>query len=364
MTVALVTNYLPPYRRPLYRRLAEQLDVEVYCFGGEARYMSQSMTDLDDQLASADFPAHRLAHERDAMRLAKRHDAVISSTAGRVALPAAYIGARRSGRPFLLWASLWRHPRSPAHVISFPLLRHMYRHAGAVLTYGPHVSRYVVRYRRHDRGVIVAPQAVEPEVFGRAVSAHEVAAWRADLDLGGGSLVLFVGRLVREKGIDVLAQAWRGLGNGDARLCVIGDGPQRPEETVFGDNVVFAGRVRREVLPVAYAAADVLVVPSISTPRFREPWGLVCNEGMSQGCAVVATTAVGAAAGGLVLDRESGLVVEAGDAAALADAIGRLLADATLRAQLGRRAKALVSEHNYDRAAEAFGRGLAAAGVS
>ena len=80
-------------------------------------------------------------------------------------------------------------------------------------------------------------------------------------------------------------------------------------------------------------------MPSIATRRFLEPWGLVCNEAMSQGRPVIATDAVGAAAGGLVRDGETGLVVPAGDARALAEAIERLLGDAQLRADLGRGAR-------------------------
>ncbi len=79
----------------------------------------------------------------------------------------------------------------------------------------------------------------------------------------------------------------------------------------------------------------MLVLPSVTTPRFREPWGLVLNEAMAAGTAVVATTAVGAAAGGLVLDGETGLVVPERDHAALAAALDRLK---TLRTRLTRNA--------------------------
>ncbi len=62
-----------------------------------------------------------------------------------------------------------------------------------------------------------------------------------------------------------------------------------------------------------YADADVLVVPSIRTRTFREPWGLVINEAMNRGLAVIASDAVGAVAGGLVRDGRNGLVVPAGE---------------------------------------------------
>ena len=68
-------------------------------------------------------------------------------------------------------------------------------------------------------------------------------------------------------------------------------------------------------------AASMAVLPSIPTPRFTEPWGLVCNEAMHQGRPMVASSAVGAVAGGLVRDGDTGLVVGPGDTGALARAM-------------------------------------------
>ena len=113
---------------------------------------------------------------------------------GRTALPAAWLGARRAKRPFILWASMWRHPLTPAHVLSFPLMRRMYRRADAVLTYGEHVSRYVAQRRGSDRNVFVAPQAVEADLFGREVDQAERAAWRDSAGIPQDApLVLYVG---------------------------------------------------------------------------------------------------------------------------------------------------------------------------
>ena len=66
--------------------------------------------------------------------------------------------------------------------------------------------------RGRDDDVIVAPQSVEPDLFGRPVSAEEMAGLRTRHGLGGGPLLLFVGRLVAAKGVAVLAQAWPRVG--------------------------------------------------------------------------------------------------------------------------------------------------------
>jgi glycosyltransferase involved in cell wall biosynthesis len=155
--------------------------------------------------------------------------------------------------------------------------------------------------------------------------------------------------------VRVLLDAWRGLGRSEATLCLVGDGPLAHDDRLPDlPGVVVAGPRDRERLPVAYAAADVVVVPSIATRRFLEPWGLVCNEAMHQGRPVIATDAVGAAAGGLVRHGETGLVVHAGDAAALAQAIAQLLGDPAERERMGAAAREAVGAYTYGRAAAAF----------
>jgi glycosyltransferase involved in cell wall biosynthesis len=110
-----------------------------------------------------------------------------------------------------------------------------------------------------------------------------------------------------------------------------------------------------------YGGADVVVVPSIRTRTFREPWGLVVNEAMNQGLPVIATDAVGAVAGGLVRHEHNGLVVPAGDAGALARAIRRLHDDPGLRARLGAQGRADVGAYTAEAWAEGIGSALAAA---
>jgi glycosyltransferase involved in cell wall biosynthesis len=107
-----------------------------------------------------------------------------------------------------------------------------------------------------------------------------------------------------------------------------------------------------------YAASEFVVLASISTPRFREPWGLVCNEAMHQRRPVLASTAVGAVAGGLVRDGKTGVVVPAGDPGELADAIERLLGDPLLCRTLGERAEQEVAAYNYDAMADGFRQAL------
>jgi glycosyltransferase involved in cell wall biosynthesis len=305
--VALVTGAVPAYRREPFRLLGEAEGVELLAW--EDRQPGQ--------LGAARIVA------------AGRHRAVVCGLAGRLALPATYLAARRARVPFVLWTSLWAHPRSPAHALSYLPTRGLYRGADAVLTYGPHVSAYVERRRGARGNVFVAPQAAAPELQLPA-EPGEALAWRERLGVGErGFLALFAGRLVREKGIDVLGAAWR-RARLPGTLAVAGEG-RAPE----ADGIRHLGRLGSVELRGLYAAADVLVLPSIRTATFLEPWGLVVNEAMHQGTPVIASDAVGAAAGGLVRDGRNGIVVPAGDAAALSAALRALAGDPERRVRLG-----------------------------
>jgi glycosyltransferase involved in cell wall biosynthesis len=321
-----VTGVVSDYRREPFRALAESEDVEVIAWA-EAGPPVEGLT------------VHRTT-QAGAVRLAGsgRYRAVISGLGGRLALPGSYLAARARGVPFVLWATIWSHPRTPAHALSLLPTRELYRRADAVATYGPHVSEYVRRYRKRD-GVFEAPQSVEAELFGAPVPEQERRAVRERLGASGnGPLVLFVGRLEREKGLEVLLEAWRlaDLGEG-AVLALAGEGPLR--NRAEGPGVRALGYVPRAQLPALYAAADVLVLPSVRTATFVEPWGLVVNEAMHQGTPVIASDAVGAVAGGLVREGRNGLVAPAGDARGLATRIQAMAADRGLRERLGTAAR-------------------------
>jgi rhamnosyl/mannosyltransferase len=147
-------------------------------------------------------------------------------------------------------------------------------------------------------------------------------------------LILFVGLLRYYKGLSYLIQA---MSNVDAKLLVVGQGPQGAEwqalsQTLgLGDKVVFLGRVSDEELLNLYHACDVFTLPSIHR---SESWGAVQLEAMACGKPVVCTE-LGTGTSFVNLDGVTGLVVPPQDSAALADAINRLLADPNLRHRMG-----------------------------
>lgn len=329
--VLFVTNLVAPDRVGAFRALHERVGIELALFGGRLHHATGPVADPG-------VPA-RHVDQADVARLAASGDyrAVVAGTAGRVALPAAWAGARRAGVPFVLWSALWAHPRSAAHVPGALLLRALYRDADAVVAYGPHVASFA--RRNGARRVVIAAQAVDGAFW--SVRPHG-PAWRRGADFAA----VFVGRDEPGKGLDVLLDAWARLRaeppSGVLALVGIDGRPgavgQQPPASV------------RNFL----AGADVVVVPSRRTSTFREPWGLVCNEAMHAGTPVIATDQVGAAAGGLVRNARNGLVVPSEDPAALAAALRLLRDDPELGARLGAAAREDVAPYTLEAWAEGF----------
>jgi glycosyltransferase involved in cell wall biosynthesis len=388
--VLFVTGHAPPDRVGAFARLHEREGIEVALFGGRSRHgpgVPGESPATGPRRAELPFP-HRYVRQHQTARLACSGDyrAVVCSTGGRVALPATWAGARRGGAALILWASLWAHPRSAAHLLSYLALRRLYRSADALVTYGPHVSAYV--RARGARNVHVAPQSVDNAFWSAPVTAAPGdPAWPGEAE----TKFVFAGRPDREKGGRALIEAWlaSGLQAPSAALVLVGMGssppwvpaggavgssrttPMRPRAATTSPRPDRAPASVSCIEPVAperlremYADADILVVPSIRTRTFREPWGLVVNEAMNRGLAVIASDAVGAVAGGLLRDGHNGLVVPAGDGGALADAMVRLAADPELRARLGAAATQDVSAYTHDAWAEGFSDALSTLGLS
>jgi glycosyltransferase involved in cell wall biosynthesis len=347
--VLFVTNHAPPFRVGAFKRLHAREDVTFALIGGDVRHGG------GDGGGDLPFPVLRpREHEVWGLAASGEYRAVVAGLSGRLAPLAAYAGARRAGVPFVLWATMWAHPRTAAHAASYLVVRHLYRQAGAIVTYGPHVSAYV-RAKGARQAVFEAPQSVDNEWWGRQSDAIRRGAFQA----------AFVGRIAREKGLQVLIQAWRisGLPALSAALVLVGGGPIRARAVATGAALSEGPRTPAEVRNF-YAGSDVVVLPSVPTRDFREPWGLVVNEAFNQGVPVIATDAVGAVAGGLVRHERTGLVVPAGDAAALAAALRRMHDEPAMRARLGAAGRDAVAAYTHDAWAAGVSSALAAVGVS
>ena len=365
MKAVFVTNFCPHYHVKLFEMLATRMDIEfLFTSRGQEWYWDprhgvRHGAFQHEYLAGTRAASPAVVTARLGRRLlASQAEVVFCALVGRLSLLVAYAGARAQGIPFVLWTGLWTHPRTMVHRISFPVLRAIYRGSGALVVYGSHVREYLAGLGIQREKIFVSRHALDNSLYSLPVAPADLEALRLRYSLGDRRVVLFVGRLTPIKGIRNLIEATAQIQDLRPVLLLAGDGELAQELATLGQEkgieARFVGYVATEELYKFYALADVFALPSVTVKAGREAWGLVVNEAMNQGAPVVTSAAVGAAAGGLVRDGETGLVVPEGNATALGIALRRLLEDRSYADRLGAQGRAEIASWNNERMASAF----------
>jgi glycosyltransferase involved in cell wall biosynthesis len=167
-------------------------------------------------------------------------------------------------------------------------------------------------------------------------------------EFAGRPRVVFVGRVVRAKGVETLVAATALARTPGLQVLLVGDGPERPyverlaRRHGVADRVHVTGFVSHKRIPAVLRSADLIVLPS-----FYEELGTVLIEAMQVGVPAVATRVGGIPE--LVEHGTTGLLVEPGEPAALAAAIDTILADRELARRLGANAMRRAPEYDMDR---------------
>jgi glycosyltransferase involved in cell wall biosynthesis len=164
-------------------------------------------------------------------------------------------------------------------------------------------------------------------------------------------IVLFVGRLVYEKGPHILIEAANILRRNDIKFLFVGEGSMKPYLLELGkklglsEKLYFLGHIPDDILYAIYKMASVAVFPSL-----YEPFGIVALEAMALGTPVIAS-----AVGGLneiIINGYNGIKVTPGSAYELAEAIVKIIDDPSLSKKLIENAKNFVKNFTWEKAAE------------
>ena len=234
--------------------------------------------------------------------------------------------------------AIWFHsevvrPRLQYALFYHPLARAAYRAARRIVVSSPALAEHAAALAPYRDRVVVIPFGIDaarwaatPDVLQRAAAIRTRA--------GGRPLVLFAGRLVSYKGVDVLLRA---LAETQAAAVLVGRGPALngwmalARELKVDHRVTFAGEVGHGELAALYHACDMFVLPSVTR---AEAFGYVQLEAMACGKPVISTR-LPSGVPWVNRDGETGMTVPPGDAAALAHAISMLAGDPALRSRMG-----------------------------
>jgi rhamnosyl/mannosyltransferase len=240
----------------------------------------------------------------------------------------------RPAAPLVIWyhSDVVRPPLMYA-LFYAPVARVAYSRARRFIVSSPKLGADALALAPYQSRIRVIPFGIDPGPWRQAPEPQPQE--KAD------PFVLFAGRLVDYKGVDVLLNA---LDGSAARAVIVGDGPRREvweqlsRQLGLGDRVRFVGEVSDAELRALMHGCAAFVLPSVTR---AEAFGYVQLEAMAAGKPVISTD-VPSGVSWVNQDGVTGLVVAAGDAAALRGAIDTLLADPALRDRMGAAGRARV----------------------
>lgn len=374
--IAILVEVPTPYRDPLFERLAKSGEYEI-----QVLYCRDRQPDQQWQMGPLAYPARFLRNYAPSRWNGRRLIGAINPgvwrelQAFRPDAVVVYSYATATGLLVILWARCHRVPvllRGDANGLDergeSPLtlrmkrlfLRWLTRNVSGLLSIGTLNSRYWLRHGARPERIFLARYAIDNEYFQAQAMRHrsscgairEQNGWRQPY------LLLYVGRLVRVKRVDVLIEAVRRLSarRSDIALLIVGEGTERrslEERAQALPQIFFLGFRDWRELPKYYGVADLFVLPSE-----RESWGLVVNEAMASGLSVITTRKVGAAHD-LVIEGGNGFSVPENDVETMASAIDRACQSRAYLQALCDRAQETISSWDYSATLAGFHRALA-----
>jgi 1,2-diacylglycerol 3-alpha-glucosyltransferase len=359
--LTLITEIISPYRIPLFNALAQTGKVDLHViflaetdpvlrqwlvYREEIRFSYQVLPSWRSHIGG--YNALINTGITGALRAA-RPDVILCGGYNYLAFWQALVWARIHAAPFFLWSESNVQDQRPGYAWVELLKSAFLRRCSGFVVPGRSAAEYLRVHKIKDDFIFTAVNAVDNDFFSAsAASARTQAArWRTELGLPQ-RYFLFVGRLVREKGVFELLSAYAKLDSSlrdQVGLVFAGDGVSRPTleqeaASVARGMVRFLGFAQREHLAVYYALAEMLILPTYS-----DPWGLVVNEAMACGLPVIVSRAAGCAED-LVTENWNGLLVEPGAVMPLSSAMDTLARNADLSGSMGTNSRKRISEYS------------------
>ena len=251
-------------------------------------------------------------------------DRIIVSGWDSFATLAAVVYARTHNREIVLWAGSTIYENSFLRKISLPYVKFILRVFDGFISYGTASEEYMrLLGVRNNIEHFYNTVDVDHFLTQGKLSTQEQRMLKGKLGVRNSSrVIIFSGRLVTIKCVDLLIKAFLQVNEKfqDIELLIVGYGPEEQRLKKMAEEnscIHFLGHRGIDEIPGIYGISDILVLPSIS-----EPWGLVVNEAMACGCAIIASDRCGCSRD---LIRDNGIVVEGGKLDPLVEALEQLL---------------------------------------
>jgi glycosyltransferase involved in cell wall biosynthesis len=373
--IVILTEIIAPYRIPVFNALARRagVDLRAIFLAETDKALRQWRIYTDEIRFSYEvLPSWRWRAGKSSFLINRGLWSALNKVSPQVIICGGYnyaaswealLWARRHGVPFVLWSESNSQDARGGRAWVESLKAYFLRHCDRFVVPGKASFEYLRSLGSPEASILTAPNAVDNRLFATQAEATRAHAteFREKLELPS-RFILFVGRLVPEKGVFDLLEAYAKLGSdlrSEVGLVFAGDGVSREElaqraKRISPGVVCFPGFAQREDLAGLYALAETLVLPTHS-----DPWGLVVNEAMACGLPIIVSSVAGCSAD-LVEDGWNGYVVPPRDSEKLSVAIDSLLRQPELKRQMSSHSSERIRNYSPEACAD----GLAAAAIS
>ena len=274
-------------------------------------------------------------------------DRIIVTGWDSLATLAAIVYAKKHGKEIILWADSTIHEDSFIRKISLLYVKFILRFFDGFISAGTASEEYL-RFLGVRKNIEHFYNSVDVDHFltqGK-LSLQEKHMLKEKFGVRNSSrVIVFSGRLVAIKCVDLLIKAFLQVNEKfqDIELLIVGYGPeeQRLKKMAGGNSRIhFLGHRGIDEIPGIYGISDILVLPSIS-----EPWGLVVNEAMACGCAIIASDRCGCSRD---LIRGNGIVVEGEKLSPLVEALEQFLSSESELKRMKEKSKNIIKHFKLD----------------
>ena len=360
--VALLTSSPTPYKNPLIERLArhQSLSLVVYFCVWKSGTRPWQLKPLDGVVYQVLSGIHIPVGLGNYVRInfaiipklwKRKPDIVVISGYNHPTMLMAILYCWFFRVPYLIQAETWKRSRRRLSKIKEWLIHPFLRCSSGFLVTGSLSKSYWKNVGIDSDQIKVFANTPDVEYFKsacRALCKKKIQEMRDSWQPAERRIGIFVGRLIKEKGIDILLDGLRALpDNLRPLLVLVGDGNCRAEYEKLAEGlpVRFLGFTQNDQLPLLYSAADFFVLTSR-----KEPWGVVVNEAMACGLPLLLSDQVGAHADLLDTgERSNGVLATGPIVTTVAESLGRFssFSDSELL-QLGNRSEEIVSNWTYE----------------
>jgi glycosyltransferase involved in cell wall biosynthesis len=330
--VAVFQGRVPRYRTGVFARLAKEPDLSVSLY---AAAFDEPIPNVDcHELDEMRLGALRVHPELLSSEVRQRHDVIVVE--GRLSLVASLLHVEGCARgvPCVWWTSLWREDGTigaQPGVLGL-VTRRALRRASAVVTYSRTAAAAAIAAGANRGRVFIAPNSLDTPTLQAAETAWKASTEALARHLREHGVVtnrvaLFLGRLIRDKRLDVLVDAWEKVvarhGRDSPLLIVIGDGDERAPMTARAralgvlDRIRFLGSIHDSSAVCPFVlAARALVLPGSG--------GLAVNQAMTHGLPPIVAGGDGTEQD-VIENGQNGYIVQQGNAGELADKLDEVL---------------------------------------